>query len=194
MEKSIWYRTALFIMSLWLLFIIGFIITLDAPIHFGQDYHFMGILQLLKRNIVPIIFLFGICLCFAIAASFSFQMKGSKRSGFTVEKVENKSFEYIEFLTSIIIPIAFSSLSPVKYLCITVLLLAAIGIIYIKTGTFCANPTLALFGYRIYLVSGKLKGETQEGIIVLSKDKIKQNTEVFYIWIDDMAMIARARR
>lgn len=44
-----------YVMSLWLLFVIVFLLTIDIPISFAPDATFIGVGPLLKRNILPII-------------------------------------------------------------------------------------------------------------------------------------------
>ena len=39
-----------YIMSLWLLFVLLFLLTVDIPISFSKDAHFIGVMPLLKRN------------------------------------------------------------------------------------------------------------------------------------------------
>jgi hypothetical protein len=59
------------------------------------------------------------------------------------------------------------------------------GIIYIKTDLFYANPSLALLGFHIYRVNGSFKNGDREGIILICRGKLKEGQKVPYIKLDD---------
>ncbi|HGT8266712.1 TPA: hypothetical protein ACM5LY_004688, partial [Escherichia coli] len=51
---------------------------------------------------------------------------------------------------------------------------------------FYANPSLALMGFHIYKLDGVFKGgEKRDGIIVITRKKIKMGDSVKYIKLDD---------
>ena len=53
-------KVGLYILSLWLLFLLSIILTIDIPMYWGNDWIFIGIGELLKRNIVPLISVLGL--------------------------------------------------------------------------------------------------------------------------------------
>jgi hypothetical protein len=74
-------------------------------------------------------------------------------------------------------------------------LLLIIGIIYIKTDLFYANPTLALLGYNIYEMTGsrniEIKKDTYEHIVVITKNKISSNDEIQLLFLSDNIYFGR---
>ena len=61
------------------------------------------------------------------------------------------------------------------------------GIIYIKTDLFYANPSLALLGFHIYKADGEFKPTigNRENIILITREKLVADTRVKYIRLDD---------
>jgi hypothetical protein len=59
------------------------------------------------------------------------------------------------------------------------------GVIYIKTDLFYANPSLALLGFYIYKADGGFKTGDRNGIVIISREKILFGQKVSYIKLDD---------
>jgi hypothetical protein len=74
------------------------------------------------------------------------------------------------------------------------LLLVVMGIIYIKTDLFYANPSLALLGFHIYRVNGSFKGGEREGIVLICRGRLTEKQKVSYIKLDDRIYFAQGRR
>ena len=68
-------KIGLFILSLWLFFILTIIITIDIPVYFEEDYLFIGWIQLMSTNIIPIVCLFGIIAGFYSYYDFKYVLK-----------------------------------------------------------------------------------------------------------------------
>ncbi|EKN4011846.1 TPA: hypothetical protein P0N76_002443 [Yersinia enterocolitica] len=74
------------------------------------------------------------------------------------------------------------------------LLIVVIGIIFVKTNKYYANPTLALFGYKLYKVNifHPGSGETKN-VIAITTDNLMVGDNVFYSFLDDYVFIARKK-
>lgn len=60
------------------------------------------------------------------------------------------------------------------------------GVIYIKTDLFYANPSLALLGFNIYKVDINISGNViREGVIVITRRKLEAGKMFSYIVLDD---------
>src|SRR5690606_42054242 len=70
---------------------------------------------------------------------------------------------------------------------VIILLLIIIGIIYIKTDLFYANPSLTMLGFHIYKADGEFKPTigNRENIILITREKLVADTRVKYIRLDD---------
>ncbi|WP_407281718.1 anti-phage protein KwaA [Methanolobus sp. WCC1] len=191
----IWDKVKLYITSLWLLFFLLIVLTIDVPITFSKNYEFIGFEELISRNYIPLIsFLFLIigifyCLC------FDYKFKGTAPLQINVQTVENVNYEHITFLTTYIIPLLSFDISNIRYLLLLFLLLIIICAIYIRTNLFYANPTLALLGYHIYKITGyrikEQNTDSYENIIVIAKTNILLNDEIQLIFLSDNIYFGR---
>jgi hypothetical protein len=179
-------KIGLFFLSLWLLFVLIIIITIEIPMSSSEGSSFVGIGYLVSHNIVPIICLIAIGIGMFSYFDFKFQMKGSPELSFQIEKIENIDYEHLTFLTTYIIPLVCFQFKELRYLLVFGIILVVIGIIYVRTDLFYANPTLAIFQFRIYKVNGKFRnGETKENRILICKEKLEKDDRVKYLKLDN---------
>ncbi|MDI3360077.1 anti-phage protein KwaA [Lelliottia sp. V89_10] len=176
----------LYILSLSLLFFFFIVITIDIPTCFGDKCKFIGFEKLLASNVITIIcillFLYSIFAYF----KFNYDIKQSTEIPFEVVKIEGINYEHLTFLATYVIPLITFDFEKTKYIIVLAMLLIVMGIIYIKTDLFYANPSLALMGFHIYKLDGVFKGdEKREGVIVITRKKIKMGDSVKYIKLDD---------
>ena len=179
-------KIGLFFLSLWLLFVLIIIITIDIPVSFSEGSSFIGLSYIVSHNIIPIICLVAIGIGMFSYFDFKFQMKGSPELSFQIEKIENIDYEHLTFLTTYIIPLVCFQFKELRYLLVFAIILVVIGIIYVRTDLFYANPTLAIFQFRIYKVNGKFRnGETKENRILICKEKLEKDDRVKYLKLDN---------
>ena len=110
--------------------------------------------------------------------------KGTTDLPVNIESVEEKNYDYLTFLTTYIIPFACLDLDNISNIITLILLLLVIGSILVKSNFYLANPTLALFNYRLYTVKYCVDGN-ERTITVLSKDKLKTGDYINTIRFDD---------
>jgi len=193
--KSNWDKIELYIISLWLLFILIIIVTIDIPVCFGSTCSFIGFKELILINIVPffslLLFLLGILFFYR----FKYKLSGSQQNHIIVKRVENKNYEHLTFLTTYIIPLIAFDLTKIRYSIVLLLLLIAIGMMYVKTNIFYTNPTLALLGYKIYKIDAQFRtGDIQHGIILISRENITLNDRLSYRKIHEDIYYVGVRR
>jgi len=179
-------KVGLYVISLWLLFLLVIIITIKIPFCWGDNCHFIGFNQLNTAIVIPFI-----CLVFLLWGiyefkRFKFDIEGSTNIPFKLVKVESINYEHLTFLATYIIPLVTFDFESVRYLIVLALLLVFMGVIYIKTDLFYANPSLALLGFHIYKADGLFKGDdTRENIIIITRSKLSKNERVSYIKLDE---------
>ncbi len=179
-------KIGLFFLSLWLLFVLIIIITAKVPTCFTGDCTFVGWSYLFKNNLIPILCLLALLVGLISYLDFKFQMKGTPELSFKVTEIENIDYEHLTFLTTYIIPLVCFQFENLRYIIVFIIILFVIGSIYIRTDLFYANPTLAIFKFRIYKVSGEFRnGEKRKHRILISKDKLTKDDRVKYIKLDD---------
>ncbi len=185
-------KIGLYFLSLWLLFILTFIITIKIPFCFKDNWAFLELLPFLKINIIP-----SFCLISIIIGVFSFldfkhKVNGTPELPFKITTIENIDYEHLTFLTTYIVPLVCFNFSSIRYLIVLLILLFIIGIIYIRTDLFYANPTLAILQFRIYKISGEfVKDGIRNNLILITRDKLHKDDLVKYIKLDNRIYFAK---
>lgn len=145
-------------------------------------------------NLIPFIsflfFLLGIIFFF----NFKYKLAGSQQNQIIVKEIENKNYEHLTFLSTYIIPLIAFDLTKTRYAIVLLMLLLAIGIMYVKTNMFYTNPTLALLGYRIYKVNASFRTGDENGIIIISREDISKNDTLSYKRIHENIYYVRVRK
>ena len=177
-----------YIMSLWLLFVIIFLLTVDIPISFAPDAKFIGIVPLLKRNVFPLISIILAIISWVLACRTDYEWAGTYNPPYTIESVKNENYEYLTFLTTYIIPLAFVDLKNVRYFLVLIVLLSFIGMIFIRMDLYFGNPTLALMGYKLY--RARIENLADE-VIIITKDKLSPNSKINWIELSDNVWTAK---
>lgn len=181
----------LYILSLWFLFLLIIVVTIDVPFCYGDNCEFIGILPLIQKNIVSIIALIFLAFGTLFYLRFDYRITGSKSIAAKIVKIEDVNYEHLTFLTTYIIPLICFNLTSVRYLLALGLLLVIIGIIYIKTDKFYANPTLAVLGFRVYKVTLDTRLGLKENLVVISKERLTEGDNVNRLSLDEKVYFAR---
>ncbi|WP_299077295.1 anti-phage protein KwaA [uncultured Paraglaciecola sp.] len=175
----------LYILSLALLFVFFIIITLNIPMCFGDGCKPVGIDYLVSSNIVS-------CVCFAMLVycviaykRFSFDLNGATDIPFEITKIQGINYEHLTFLATYVVPLISFDFGSVRQMIVLALLLIVMGIIYIKTDLFYANPSLALLGFHIYEADGNFKNGDRDGMILICRGRLSRGEKVEYIKLDE---------
>jgi len=179
-------KIGLFFLSLWLLFLLMIIITADIPTYFGKEWQFVGFQYLTSNNILPIISVLALGIGVFSYFDFQFQMNGSPELSFKITEIENVDYEHLTFLTTYIVPLVCFNFTSIRYQIVFFLILLVIGLIYVRTDMFYANPTLAVLKYKIYKVNGKFRdGNIRKNRILITREILTQDDRVKYIKLDE---------
>lgn len=184
-KNNIRLKTDLYLISLLLLFLFFIILTVDIPIYWGKDWCFIGTFDLVKANIIPIFCIVIVLYCLYALQHFNYILEGSAEIPFEIIELKGINYEHLTFLATYVIPLISFDFHSNRQLIVLVLLLIIMGVIYIKTDLFYANPSLALVGFHIYEASGNFKTGQRSSIILLSKSRLKENEKVKYIKLDE---------
>ncbi|WP_132283202.1 anti-phage protein KwaA [Natranaerovirga hydrolytica] len=182
-DDNISLKIQLYIMSLWLLFLLIFMLTVDIPISFASDAKFIGIKALLQRNILAIISMVMVVLGIILTHHMQYRWKGVTNPPYRVKSIKNENYEYLTFLTTYIIPLICIDLNNIRYVIVLGILLFLIGFIFIKMDLYYGNPTLALLGYRLYKIEIENINNT-DGIVVISKERLATGSSIDWMEID----------
>ena len=181
----------LYILSLWLLFFLIIVVTADFPICFGANCYFIGWKILLSKNIIPFISLIFLLLGVFFYFRFDYRISGSTQLPAKIEKIEDLNYEHLTFLTTYIIPLICFNLTSSRYVFALGFLLIVIGIIYVKTDKFYANPTLAVLGYKLYKVTVTTRTTRKEGIVVITKNRLMESDQIRMRYLDEKVCFGR---
>ena len=188
-DDNIKLKIRFYIMSLWLLFILIFLLTIDIPISFTSGVSFIGIPAFLKRNILSLLSLVLVLASWALSKMTKYEWKGVSNPPYEIVNVKNENYEYLTFLTTYIIPLICIDLSNIRYVIVLGVLLILIGTIFVKMDLYYGNPTLALMGYRLYRAEIK-DVSSPDGVILISKTKLISGASIKWIKIDEYVWVA----
>lgn len=183
-------KMGFYILSLWLLFFLIFLLSVDIPISFAENAKFIGFGPLLKRNWLAIISLVMMLIGGVIAWRFNYKINGVTNPPAKIISIQNENYEYLTFLTTYIIPLICIDLGKIRYVIVLVILLIIIGSIFVKMDLYLGNPTLALLGYHLYRIKVEKIAETDD-ILVISKDRLSLDTSIKWIKISDKVWVVK---
>lgn len=194
----------LYILSLAILFLIVLLITLDLKsfsdinsciikISCAPDFNkAKAIINLISKNILPLIMVIMIIYCIAIKSEFEHKLDGGAGDTLNITECENQDYEYLSFLATYIIPFFGFSFNEIGRLLAYAVLLVVIGIIFVKTEKYYANPTLAIFGYRIYKVTLSDGNNEYKSVIAISREKLSSSISVKYKNLSENVFFVRS--
>lgn len=140
MKKRTGLKYALYILSLWLLFVSLFIMSYDKNLFVSiSTYLDSKDTGTLLSSITPknIVFISSFAMIVAGVLIFLYLLL-SFNSGWsvacTVSDVRNESHEHLEFLTTYVMPLVFTDVNSKRTMLNLLIMIVAIGMIYVKTG------------------------------------------------------------
>jgi len=149
-------------------------------------------MALLRKNIFSVVALifqiFGVIIYFR----FNYRLGGSKSLPVKIVEIEDINYEHLTFLTTYIIPLICFNLTSERYIFALVFLLIVIGVIYVKTDMFYANPTLAVLGYRLYKVKIETRTDIKENIVVIARCRLSEGEEIRRLELDEKVCFGRS--
>ena len=167
MKNKLLFKIALFNLSLiplYLIFIIQYI-DISTILNFSE-YENIAMFgkELLITNIKILFFILLIIIGFLSLLVFNKNNNYNRENAKKFESVESKDFDYLTFLSTYVLPLITFNLNDTHSFIVLIFLIVMIGAIYIKSNLYYLNPTLLLFGYKIY----KAKN-SQNNIVLISK-------------------------
>lgn len=183
----------LYVLSLWFLFVLIIVVTVEIPICFEPSCRFIGYGELLSNNVVSLIALVFVLAGVLFYYRFKYRVAGSKALPVKIVKIQDLNYEHLTFLTTYIIPLICFNLSSVRYLLALGILLLVIGAIYVKTDKFYANPTLALLGFRIYQSELHTRTGDRPQITLISLEKLVEGDSIDYQALDEKIYFVRKK-
>ena len=175
----------LYMLSLGLLFVFIIILTIKFPDNTFDWMNSSNWHSLLKSNLVPSISILLLLYCLNAYNKFKFDLNGATDIPFEIKEIEGINYEHLTFLATYVIPLISFEFESGRQMIVLTLLLIVMGVIYIKTDLFYANPSLALLGFHIYQADGSFKHKDREGMILISRERLSVGQKANYIKLDE---------
>ncbi|EHI9274977.1 hypothetical protein J9102_004194, partial [Vibrio vulnificus] len=131
-------------------------------------------------NLLPILMLFALLYSWAIKRDFDHLLEGGGEQVIRVQNVQSEDYEHLTFLATYIIPFFGFTFDDPRRLIAYFILLVLIGIMFIKTNKYFANPSLAVLGFKLYKATLSDSNGIYESVILISHDVIKSESVVKY--------------
>ncbi len=183
----------LYFLSLMFLFCMIFFAALKIPEFTKEEISFGTLItKTITSNLIPTLMLIFVIICEFIRRDFELSLKGNTGDSLEIVECKSESYEQLTFLATYIFPFLGFSFDSSFRLISYIILLVIVGIIIIRTDKFYANPTLAIFGYKLYKINFK-EGETiHNDVTVLTRDDIEKGQNVHYSKISDKVFFVRS--
>jgi hypothetical protein len=190
-------KILLYILSLWLLFFSLFIMSWDFTFLAKTYSHILGTeklslsvyKELKTRNYVFVLSLLLMLIGFLGFGYFYFKTSSGWSATVIAQDVSNENHEHLEFLTTYVMPLVFTDVNSKRTAFNLLVMIIAIGAIYIRTNKFYSNPSLAILGFKIY--KAKLKNQGDKQYIMICKGKVSDGTAIRYINLDDSTLLVK---
>jgi len=127
--REYWERFELYVLSLWLLFLILGIFTVDIPICIGSSCDFVGFQTVVKQNILPIICTGLLVLGFIFYRRFEYRIDAAGSIPVKIEELEDVNYQHLSFLATYIIPLASFDFDDNRSLSLIGVLLLVMGLV-----------------------------------------------------------------
>ncbi|CAB1248283.1 anti-phage protein KwaA [Vibrio cholerae] len=199
-------KVKLYILSLAILFLIVMIMSLKMPVYkfsvclgeqrsvsFWAKEVLFAILDTYLLNWLPFLMFLCFCISMLIKYQFDYMLEGGGENTIRVCEAKSEDYEHLTFLATYIIPFFGFSFDDPRKLVAYVVLLVVIGFIFVRTDKYYANPTLALFGFKLYRANLTDQNGLYESVIVISQDTITPNQIIKYKLISDNVFYAKKK-
>lgn len=186
-------KVGFFLLSMVVFFIIVMILGTEIPICVEPEVEFIGWRECLtsKGIIIPIVCMIGIILAIIFAFYLGFRKKSGMLGPMKIKDIKNKNADIMSFVGTYFLPlVSFSLADNPRHFIVLLILFLLIAIIYIKADLYYTNPTLLLWGYKVYDVVIK-ENDMETHATIITKDSITKNeAQVKYFPIDSNTYFA----
>lgn len=185
-------KIKLYILSLMFLFVMVIFLSINIkPPSSDSEIRYNIAIYYILSNWLPILMFFSIIYCEFIRREFDFELNGSASDSLLVIDCKSENYEHLSFLATYIVPFAGLNFdSPLKLLAY-LFLLVVIGIIFVRTDKYYTNPTLSIYGYKLYRATLADHVSHYHSVIVITKHDLKKGQNIAYKFISEDVCFAR---
>ncbi|WP_159875947.1 anti-phage protein KwaA [Aquitalea denitrificans] len=187
-------KIGMYLLSLWLLLVLIFVNKIDIDLCFDCKFASLAELwSIVKKNYLPSICVLVLVISIGFYAVFARVIQGAKDGPFKVSEIEDKSADHLVFLATYVIPLLSFNLDTTRQVISLLITLTLIGVIYIRTNLFYANPTLSLLGFKICTVKFEQLGPgiPSGTVVLIAREDIYEGASVNILRLDKNIFFAR---
>lgn len=177
-SRSLLLKVQMYILSLWLLFVLLILASVDVRTFSNASFTWGFGARVITGNIPSVMCCVMLAACFICYFSFNSYTTGVLQLSVKIKSIENRNADFLVLLSTYIIPLITIDITSCRHAAILIVLLVVIGVMYVRTDYFLANPTLALIGYRVYGIELSKAGLTG---VAITKDDLKDGDDVMYV-------------
>lgn len=148
---------------------------------------FIGLKELVRLNLIPIVFLFLIIISISIYFLFFNIILKSAPEKYKIGEIKDNHTEHLSYLATYILPFVGLKFDTWQSVLATIALFYVLGHIYIKTNLILTNPTLTFFGFTI----SKIIDTTGKTKFIIHKAKLVKDKEFDLIPLIDNIYILK---
>jgi len=178
--KGFWFKFQYFLLSLWVLFVLQIILTIDL----GSLLHPGSWNNLIQANWVPITCFVLVLIDWVIWIQLRKKMNRTQNHPLEIVSIEEKSPDYLVFFTTIIMPLIAIKIIDARTAVTMILLIAVLFLIMVRTHHIVANPTLAVLGFHLYKIEHASQ-KTSTPTLLISKFVLKKGDFVTWVSLDE---------
>ena len=143
-------KIRMYFSSLWLLFLFLFIRDIDFNYLQPGNINFSQFMEDNGSNCFLCLWAILAILAMGNILLLRCQWMGTLEMQVQISDVSSKNSDYVAFVSTCILPLLAFDPSQYNQLALMAAIIISLGIVFIKNDMYYVNPTLAIFGYRLY--------------------------------------------
>lgn len=180
--SSLFHKTGMYILSMWLLALIVVILSMELSIDFGGE--FIGFDKMIPHPWLTGFFLLVFLIGIIYYSLLKEELSGTQKFSVEIKEISSKQSDPLAFLASYFVPLVSFQLQETSHELVPVLLFLVIGIMYVKGGLFHLNPTLILCSFKMYDMEYAKDGNSHH-VIAISKSVLAKGDRIRHITMSD---------
>jgi hypothetical protein len=177
--KSFWFRVQYYLLSLWALFLIEVVLTINVSF-LKKPYSLKNIIL---PNRIAIVFLILVLIDLFLWIRLRRKIKRSPKNPIKITKIEEKNSDYIVFISTIVMPLIAIEIVDLWPVIVFSILIIVIFIVLLRAEQIFANPTLAVLRFRFYEIEHS-SGNFPPPVSLITKEEVLVGNSIDLLKID----------
>lgn len=167
-------RSYFFMSSMLLFFILCAILSYSTKINILGGY-------VIKGEVISTVCVILALFSFIVSYIIIDKTKSAGNAAVKIKKIASKNFEHLVFMMTYIVPLVFLDFTDIRNIIAITIILIFMFKISINTSLYLSNPTLAIFGYKLY----EIETEKDDNIVLaITKDECAIGDSIQWIQLE----------